>query len=153
MTTERDFFDVTLMLPMLDDENYVVLQRDIRLPFVPSTDCSIGLESHSDFNTDEFKVRRVMWNHDCGRFLCEFQPQEYEYIGTGLPYYIKDGWRLRPAFEGCDTEDEAMELAEDNEYVVEVDAKFWVLWPIEYETLRMDTRNFRLVKKPKEATP
>jgi len=141
-------FDVKLIMPMCDDKRHIELQKDIRLPFAPYPHCHIGLEPHSRFQCDEFEIRRVMWHHVDGKFLCELEEHRYEHVSSGVIAYVKAGWRLRPGFESCDTEDDALELSEDSEYVVELEGQFWILRPFEFEVLKLDGREFRVVQEP-----
>ena len=119
------------------------LCRWVELPFPPSKGVSLGFLEHSEFNRDEDRVERVMFNAAKGEFyvvLEQWQFADGEAMARGL---IADGWRLKDLYLCDRLEDPDVEA--DN-MLIEIGGKYASVSPSEAFCLECAGTPFKVLR-------
>lgn len=138
----------TLIGPEDKKPFHVTLINQIALPFVPTSEISLGLEVDSHFQNDETHIDKVMWHKATNTFHveCELSRGCGEEVAS---YYLRDGWQLdlETAVRFKSAKD-ALSSAEEykDETVIAFDGGWYTLTPSELWCLVKDGRVFEIVK-------
>lgn len=132
------------------DGCFQLRKRDKNIPPNIQIGMGVGFESHSTFNYDEFRVRRLHWNLRLSELHVEFETFRFSdfcfLVGCN---YLKDGWEPHLTIESDSLED-ALADWDENEgqgyAVVEFREKFYWVNQIELRLLGMFREQFIIFK-------
>jgi hypothetical protein len=125
---------------------------DVVLPFPPSIGLGLGFLIDSEFNTDEYRIKRLHWNAVQKRFLADVD--DGGHWGTKREAQshfrdrLSDGWRWHNRWMAYATPEDAIEDQEGEYVPIELDGQFFQVSPDDLWCLDTEGRAYRRLGRP-----